>query len=273
MTSASFGSRLPPPDPICAGTPCRTLVLSTIVSITLATSEGAFPDDDQRDAAGVNGRPGMQSLERRSVSSRIPSAADLSKARAAYRRRHGGARETAGTSGAALRKAENLMNEAASERSAAMRWVLLDEARKTGITAGSATVVSRAARLMGAEFDIDELSLEYRSLRDIPLRALRGERAAAIASSAESIATRAELRHGPLLAIDSLELAVRAWQAAGDENAARGAAERHDRLLANARSESRGSRLGRSWSQRPRLDDEVSGEASTADDRSVTKPR
>lgn len=274
MTGASFGGRRPPRDAISAAGRCRASMLSTTLSITLATSAAAFADDgDQSDAPGEDGRPRMRSLERRSASYPIPSAADLSKARAEYRRRQGGARERAGTSGAAVRKAENLMNEAASERSAAMRWVLLDEARKTGIAAGSATVVGRASRLLGAEFDIDDLALEYRSLREIPLRAVRGQRAAAIASSAESIATRAELRDSPLLAIDSLALAVRAWQVAGAAGAARASAERHDRLLDTARADAQDSRVRRARSGPAPMDEDRSPEAAPADESGGTKPR
>lgn len=193
----------------------------------------------------------MRSVESPTTLDAIPSTAALSRARVEYRRRHGGAGDRAGSSAAASRKAEELMNEAAAERSRAMRWVLLDEARKTGIASGRAVIVSRAVRLLAAEFDVDGPGLEYRSLREMPLLPLRGQRAAEVARSAEALATRADLDGRPNLAIDSLALAVRAWQAAGADAAARSAAERHDRLLAEAREDAAAGRVRGDAAWRP----------------------
>lgn len=212
-----------------------------IVALTAAEP----PQGSDRPPFTVRDRPGARSLGDRTTLDDSPSAATLAKARAEYRRRHGGSREGVGTSAAAQRKAEDLMNEAAAERSPAMRWVLLDEARKMGIASGSAFLVDRAVRLLGSEFDVDELDLEYRSLREIPIRALRGERIADLARSAEKLATGAEADGRTGLAIDSLALAVRAWQALGAGRAARSAAERHDHLVAKARDDAKASRANR----------------------------
>lgn len=143
------------------------------------------------------------------------------------------------------------MNEAAAERSQALRWVLLDEARKTGIASGNAVVVTRAVRLLSAEFAVDGAGLEYRSLREIPLQALRGQRATEVARAAETLAARADLDGRSGLAIDAQALAVRAWQAAGADSAARAAAERHDRLLAEAREGAAASRERDDTGRRP----------------------
>lgn len=130
--------------------------------------------------------------------------------------------------------AERLLDEAVGEPSPAVRWVLFDEARKLGVAAGSATIVGRAVRLASAEFDFDELVLELRSLREIPLRPLPAGRRGELARAAEAIATRAESDGRDRVALEALALAVRAWEAAGDGAAARMAAERHDRKVAQA---------------------------------------
>jgi len=166
---------------------------------------------------------------------RIPSGVTLAEARAEFRRRHGRSPARATTSGGAIRDAEELLTEAVAEPSAAVRWVLLDEARKLGVAAGSAGIVGRAIRLASAEFEFDELGNEYLSLREIPLRALSPPRAKELAQAAEALATRSESDGRERLSLDSLALAVRAWQAAGIESQARGAAERHDRKVAAAR--------------------------------------
>ena len=193
----------------------------------------------------------MRSFDRRAALDAPPSAMALSKARVEYRRRHGDPRPGAGSLATVMTEADDLMAEAMAERSTAMRWVLLDEARKRGVAAGSAVVIGRAVRLLGAEFEIDELSLEYRSLREIPLRGVRGHRAAEIARSADALATTAEIDGRIGVAVDSLALSVRAWQAAGSPGDARSAAERHDSLLARARAEGESPGSGRTRAERP----------------------
>lgn len=163
---------------------------------------------------------------------RVPSGSPLADARAEFRRRHGRVTTRVPTAFAAVAAAESLLQETAGEPEPAMRWVLLDEARKLGVAAGNAAIVGRAIRLASAEFDFDELLLEIRSLREIPLRALPRDRAAELAAAAEALATRAESDGRDRLAIDALALAVRGWQAAGDDATARLAAARHDRKVA-----------------------------------------
>ncbi len=163
---------------------------------------------------------------------RIPTGAALADARAEFRRRHGRTTTRVQTATAAVAGAESLLDEAIGEPSATVRWVLFDEARKLGVAAGNAGIVGRAIRLASAEFDFDELALELGSLREIPLRALPPARAAELARAAEAVATRAESDGRDRMVLDSLALAVRAWQAAGDGVTARLAAERHDRKVA-----------------------------------------
>ena len=116
-----------------------------------------------------------------------------------------------------------------------MKWLILDEARRLGVAAGSAVAVTRAIRLASSEFDFDAVALEYRSLLDIPLQALDPARARDLARAAEGVATLAETDLRPDLAVLAQALAVRAWQRTGDETAALRAAERHDALGAEGR--------------------------------------
>jgi hypothetical protein len=169
----------------------------------------------------------------------VPSGSALARARAEFRRRYGGMGTAARSRTTAIRSAEALLGDAAGESSAALRWVQLDEARRLAVAAGDADAVSRAVRVAAADFGIDGLRLEYRSLREIPLRALRPDDAGELARRAESLATSAETDGRPTVALDALALATRAWQAAGRTDEARAAAVRHDALLATARDHSR----------------------------------
>jgi hypothetical protein len=73
--------------------------------------------------------------------------------------------------------------------------------------------------------------MELRCLKQIPLRGLDAPRAASLASAAEDIATRAEADRRMDKAVSATLLAYRAWQRAGNKEAARQAAVRHDALV------------------------------------------
>lgn len=195
---------------------------------TVSVAGPAFCDD-------ADPRPRMSEISPRRRGDGIPEGAALAEARAEFRRRKGRKSRTVPTAAAARAAAEEFMAASATEPSRALKWVFLDEARKMGIDAGSAALVGRAIRLASAEFAFDELAHEYRSLREIPLRALPPPRAEELARSAEAISTRAETDGRGPLAIDALALAVRGWQSAGRGDDARRAALRHDQLVERLR--------------------------------------
>ena len=104
---------------------------------------------------------------------------------------------------------------------------------------GSAETVTLAVKRASAFYEFDALEVELRSLTQIPLRALNAMKATQLAETAESLATRAETDRRLDLAARSQNLAVRAWQRAGNPTAARTAAVRHDLLTAAARQPQR----------------------------------
>jgi enoyl-CoA hydratase/carnithine racemase len=108
---------------------------------------------------------------------------------------------------------------------------MLDQARQLGEAAGQAGLVNRAITLASATYDFDAIDMELRCLKQIPLRGLDATRAASLASAAEAIATRAEADRRPDKAVAATLLAYRAWQRAGNKDAARQAASRHDALV------------------------------------------
>lgn len=195
--------------------------------------------------AGAAGRPAMRDMAPAAAGATVPSGSALARARTQFRGRYGGMAAAARSRATAIRSSERLLGDAAGESSAALRWVMLDEARRLAVAAGDADAVSRAVRVAAADFGIDGLRLEYRSLREIPLRALRPDDAAEVARRAESLATSAETDGRPTTALDALSLAIRAWQAAGRTDEARAAAVRHDAILARARHDARRAEPGR----------------------------
>ena len=200
---------------------------------------------DVAEGIGGQGRPAMRDMAPAPGGGSVPSGSALSAARARFRRRYGSMATAARSRATAIRSAEALLGDAAGEPSAASRWVMLDEARKLAVAAGDADAVSRAVRVAAADFGIDGLRLEYRSLREIPLRALGPGDAGELARQAEALATSAETDGRTTAALDALALAMRAWQAAGLPDQARAAAVRHDAILAKARQASRGGPPGR----------------------------
>ena len=180
-------------------------------------------------------RPRMQTLAPSQASGAVPSQRALVDARSEFRQRYGNPAARVRTSSATLLLAEALMAEAAGESDLAVKWVILEEARKLAISAGSPLVVGRSVRVASAEFDFDALAVEYRSLLEIPLRAIDPGRAADLANAAAGVATRYDV------AILAQGLTIRAWQRAGNIHAARAASLRLESLERLAKSSPRRS--------------------------------
>jgi hypothetical protein len=218
----------------CAGAVTVHLgVLVAVWGFCFAAAEP--PPDEHASGAVLTPRPRMRLLDSDARGDAVPSQRALVDARATFRRRFGTPGARARTSSGALQAVDALLTAASSETDLAVKWLILDEARRLGVAAGSAVAVTRAIRLASSEFDFDAVALEYRSLVDIPLRALDPARARDLARAAEGVATLAETDLRPDLAVLAQALAVRAWQRTGDETAALRAAERHDALGAEGR--------------------------------------
>jgi len=190
------------------------------------------PKVDSPPAEATLPRPRMRSLESSASGDGIPSKRALVDARSTFKRRFGIPGSRARTSSGTLREVDALLSAAIAESDPALKWVILDEARRLGIAAGSASAVTRSVRMAAAEFEFDSEALEYRALLEIPLRALDPGRARDLALAAEAIAIRAEIDLRHELAVLAQALAVRAWQRTGDGTATLRAAERHDALEA-----------------------------------------
>lgn len=188
--------------------------------------EGAIPRPE---------RPRMQSLAPSSRGGVVPSQRALVDARATFRQRYGNPATRARTSTATVLVAEALLAEATDESDPAVKWVILDEARKLAISAGSPRIIGRAVRIASSEFDFDALNVEYRSLIEIPLRALDPGRASELAEAADGIATRAEIDRSFDLALLAEGLSIRAWQRAGNIDGARTANKRLEVLEQTAK--------------------------------------
>jgi hypothetical protein len=178
-------------------------------------------------------RPLMTSLPQ-GVGRLPPTARDLVDARVELKRRYREVLFRAKTSTGADLAADFFIEEAAREPDRSLRWLLLDEARRMGVASGNAAVISRSVTLATASFDFDSLTLEHRSLDEIPLRGISPQRAARVAEAAEAIATIAELDGRFELALESQDLAIKAWQRAGATEACRQAMQRHAEIEAAA---------------------------------------
>ena len=172
-------------------------------------------------AAHAEDRPTMRQLPASAALPRPPSQRDLVDARAMLKARFKDALSHTETAAGARTAADVLLAAAHDEPQAALKWLMLDEARRLGAAAGSAEIVSRAVALTSAVFDVDELALELESLAEIPLRPLDPARASRLAEAAERIATRAQTDGRADLAADARNLACKAWQRAGNTAAAR----------------------------------------------------
>lgn len=155
-----------------------------------------------------------------------PAQRELVDARAALQARFQPELAHAGTATGARTAADTLLAASHDEADMAIKWLMLEEARRLGAAAGSAQIVSRAIALASAVFDVDEISLELESLREIPLRALDPERASRLAEAAERVAVRADVDRRDAAAAAARRLAYKAWQRAGNTAAARRVADR-----------------------------------------------
>jgi len=183
---------------------------------------------DRPTPAAETDRPKMEQLANRDGLRSLPPARDLVVARPVFRQRFREALSHTETTIGATQAAETLLTAAITEPDRALRWLMLDEARRLGEAAGQAGIVSRAITLASADYEFDAIDLELRSLNHIPLRGLDARRAASLASAAEDIATRAEADERLDRAAMATLLAYRAWQRAGNKQAAGSAAARHD---------------------------------------------
>ena len=205
------------------------------------SARAAPPSSEDGESEPRPGRPQMQTLAPSQRSGALPSQRALVDARSEFRQRYGNPAARVRTSSATLLLAEALMAEAAGETDPAVKWVILEEARKLAISAGSPLVVGRSVRVASAEFDFDALAVEYRSLLEIPLRAIDPGRASDLANAAAGVATRAEVDQRYDVAILAQGLTIRAWQRAGNIHAARAASLRLESLQRLAKSSSRRS--------------------------------
>ena len=177
-------------------------------------------------------RPTMQQLPAEAAVDAPPTARELVDARTEFERRYPGILARGRTTAGDAVIADSLIEVAASEADRDVKWFMLAEARRLAVASGNAAALDRAIVLASATYEFDAVDEELRSLKEIPVRLLAPQRAAAFAEVAEEVAGRAESERRRDLAIQSLNLAVRGWQRAGAIDAARKAAARHDALIA-----------------------------------------
>ena len=186
-------------------------------------------------AATVAQRPVMTSLPQAALLEQPPSRRALVDARAELKQRYWEPLFRAKTAAGADRAAEMFVEAAATEPDRALKWLLLEEARRLGAASGNAAVIHQSITLASASWEFDALSIEHRALEEIPLRGLSGQRAVKLAEAAEAVATRAEIDGRLDLALDAQDLAIRAWQRAGAREACRRAMVRHAEISAVVR--------------------------------------
>lgn len=176
------------------------------------------------------GRPTMRALPSAAILESPPTQRDLVEARVEMRRRFREPLAHTETATGARVAAAVLIEAAAAEADRSLKWLLLAEARRLAVAAGSAALVDRAVTLASANYAFDAEREALRSLSEIPLRGLHGGGAAELAEAAERVALRAETDRRLDLAVEAQSLAIRAWQRAGNQAAARLAAARHDAI-------------------------------------------
>jgi len=158
-----------------------TLLALSWIAISLPAAGG-----DPGLESGPPGRPVM--TLQASGDRKPPSSRALVDARAELQRRYRESLFRADTAAGAERAAELFLEAGAAESDRALKWLLLDEARRLGTASGNAAAIHRAVALASATYDFDELDVEYRALAEIPLRGLSPERAAGVADEAEAVA-------------------------------------------------------------------------------------
>lgn len=176
-------------------------------------------------------RPTMLQLPATAAANAPPTTRELVEARAEFDRRYPGILARGRTTAGAAVIPDALIEAAASEEDRHVKWFMLAEARRFAVASGNAAALDRAIVLASATYDFDAVEEEVRSLKEIPVRLLAPQRAAAFAQVAEQVAGRAESEGRRELAMQALMLAVRGWQRAEMIDAARRAAARHDALM------------------------------------------
>jgi len=204
------------------------VVLILTVSVLAAGSAAASGPDAIASGGAEHAaqRPVMRQLPPPAVTNGPPGSRALLDARAEVRRRFRGVLAEAKSGAGATRAAETLLEAAAAEGDRGVKWALLEESRRLAAAAGNAVLVDRALTLAAAGYEFDAIEAEYETLKGIPLRGIDGPRAAALAQVAEQLAGRAESDGRREVAAAAQALALRGWQRAGDDAAARRAAQR-----------------------------------------------
>jgi len=212
----------------------RSIVRSIVIAMAawLQVSHAAEgPAVEQAATEASELRPTMGQFAPDSGLDQPPSSRELVGSRTELKRRFREPLSHVSTAAGARLAAETLLTAATTENDRSLKWLMLDQARQLGEAAGQAGLVNRAITLASATYDFDAIDMELRCLKQIPLRGLDATRAASVASAAEAIATRAEADRRPDKAVAATLLAYRAWQRAGNKDAARQAASRHDALV------------------------------------------
>ncbi len=202
-------------------------VLAWAIAVRAAEDESVRPSPVET----VEIRPRMEQLSTTAGLDKPPSSRDLALSRAEMQRRFRESFSHANTAAGARLAAETLLTAAITENDRSLKWMMLDEARRLGEASGQASLVNRAITMAAAAYDVDAIDMELRCLKQIPLRGLDAQRASSLASAAENIATRAEADQRLDKAASATLLAYRAWQRAGNKEAAHRAAVRHDALV------------------------------------------
>ncbi len=185
--------------------------------------------------AGEPDRPTMEQLPAAAAREAPPSDRQLVDARAEFNRRYPGLLARGRTTAGAMLIADALVEAAVAEQDRAVKWLMLQEARRMAVAAGNAATLDRAIVLASATYEFDAVEEELRSLKEIPVRILAPPRAAALAEVAEKVGERAVGDGRRELAVIAQEIAVRAWQRAGMPDAATRAATRHEELITGSR--------------------------------------
>lgn len=211
----------------------RSITRAAVVAVSVWTACCAADDTGVRPALTETAaaRPTMQQLGPAEVLGKPPSSRELASSRAEVHRRFREPLSHTNTAAGARLAAETLLTAAITENDRSLKWLMLDEARRLGEASGQASLVSRAITMAAAVYDFDAIEMELRCLKQIPLRGLDSQRASSLASAAENIATRAEADQRLDKAVSATLLAYRAWQRAGNKEAAHRAATRHDTLV------------------------------------------
>ncbi|MFM7245239.1 MAG: hypothetical protein ACKO40_13865 [Planctomycetaceae bacterium] len=203
-----------------------------VACLVIVLAAPAMADEPQGGDAPP-ARLGVRQFPDAAVVDGPPSARELVDARAEFEARYPGVLARGRTSAGAFVLADALIDEAAAEGDRGVKWLMLAEARRMAVASGNAAAVERAIVQASATYEFDAIDEELRSLKEIPVRLLAPERAAAFAEVAERLAARSESDARIGEAATALELAVRGWQRAGHVPAARKAAARYQEITAS----------------------------------------